>query len=312
VAGTQAAWVSTLAIHPGPVGDVLLAVPALRALKAEGPAERLLLAAQPGVGSLVAALGTVDGALSFDGLGLQTLFVEDNDPIAIEAVRAARRIVCWFGSRDPVFARRFRALAPGAVVASPTGDGARPVWRHLLATVQAAPEVSPGPCDPSPAARRAGRQALLRAGWRTDTRLVLVHPGAGSLDKRWPAEGFVEVLAPLCAREDLTIVLHEGPADVDAVAAVDSRLGSRASVVRGLSLVELAGALAQVAVYLGNDSGVSHLAAAVGVPSLILFEERRLAWRPWSASAEVVLIDTASAVRADVVMVADRLAHLLV
>jgi len=303
--------VSTLAIHPGPLGDVLLAVPALRALKAESPAERLLLAAQPGVGSLLAALGTVDGILSFDGLGLQALFVEDDAPTSIHAVRSASRIVCWFGSRDPVFARRLRALAPEAVVASPTGDGAIPVWRHLLATIQAAPRASPPTCDPSPAARQAGGQALMRAGWRADTRLVIAHPGAGSLDKRWPAEAFVQVLAPLCAREDVTIVLHEGPADVDAVAAVDSRLAGRARVLRGLPLVELAGTLVQAAAYLGNDSGVSHLAAAVGLPSVILFEERRVAWRPWSVSADIVLVDTASVVKADVVTVADRLARLL-
>ncbi len=303
---------STLAIHPGPVGDVLLAVPALRALRAEDPEARLLLAAQPGVGGLLGALGTVDGALSFDGLGLQTLFVEDGVVPSVAAIRAARRIVCWFGSRDAVFARRLRALAPEAVVASPTGDGARLVWQHLLVTVQAISEVTSGPCDPSPEARHGGHRALLRAGWRTNTRLVLVHPGAGGVDKRWPAEGFVEVLAPLCAREDLTVVLHQGPADVDAVTAVDARLAGRARVLRGLPLVELAGALAQATVYLGNDSGVSHLAAAVGVPSLILFEERRLAWRPWSASADVVLIDTASATQADVVKVADRLARLFV
>jgi hypothetical protein len=304
--------VGTLAIHPGPLGDVLLAVPALRALRVEeGPAPRLLLAAQPGVGRLVVALDTVDGALSFDGLGLQTLFVEDDTRPFIEAVPAAGRIVCWFGSRDPVFVRRLRGLARHVIVASPTGDGASPVWRNLLGTVQSGPEVSPGPCEPSPAARRAGGQALRRAGWRTDTRLVLVHPGAGGLDKRWPAQGFVEVLAPLWAREDLTIVLHEGPADVEAVAALDSRLASRASVLRGLSLVDLAGALAHASVYLGNDSGVSHLAAAVGVPSLILFEERHLAWRPWSTSAAVVVVETASVVRTDVVRVADRLTQLL-
>ena len=302
---------STLAIYPGPVGDVVLAVPALRALKAESPAERLLLAAQPGVGSLLTALGTVDGALSFDGLGLHTLFVEDGSPPSHDAVRSARRIVCWFASRDVAFARRLQALAPGAIVASPTGDGAIPVWRHLLASVHADSPASPPACDPSPAARRAGHQALMRAGWREDTRLVIAHPGAGSLDKRWPADGFVQVLAPLCAREELTIVLHEGPADGDAVAAIDSCLAGRARVLRGLSLVELAGALVQATAYLGNDSGVSHLAAAVGLPAVILFEERRVAWRPWSASADVVFVDTASVGKADVTAVADRLARLL-
>ena len=302
---------STLAIHPGPVGDVLLAVPALRALKAKSPTELLRLAAQPGVGSLLAALGAVDRAVSFDGLRLDTLFVEDESPTTRDAVRGARRIVCWFGSRDPVFTRRLRALAPDVVVASPTGDGAIPVWGHLLATVEARPGASLHVCDPSPAAREAGRQALVRAGWRVDTRLVIVHPGAGSVGKRWPPEGFAQVLAPLYDRPDVVVVLHQGPADADAVTAVVSRLGERALVLRDLGLVELAGALVQAAAYLGNDSGISHLAATLGLPSVILFEERSVAWRPWSASADVVVVDTASVRHAELEAIAARLARLL-
>jgi ADP-heptose:LPS heptosyltransferase len=119
------------------------------------------------------------------------------------------------------------------------------------------------------------------------------------------------VLTPLCQRPDVSVVLHEGPADVDAVAELDARLAGRASVVRGLPLVELAGALCQATAYLGNDSGVSHLAATVGRPAVILFGERRIAWRPWSASAAVVVVDAASVAEADVVTVAGRLAALL-
>ena len=301
-----------LAIHPGPVGDVLLAVPALRALKAAAPDQPLVLAAQPAVGSLLAALGAVDDVLAFEGLGLQSLFVEDDTLPEVTAVRRASRIVCWFGARDPVFTRRLRALAPTAVVASPTGDGTLPVWQHVLASLHAGLEVSLAPCDLSPAARRAGGQALIGAGWRPDRRLVIAHPGAGSRDKRWAADAFVEVLAPLCARADVSVVLHEGPADADAVARVDTGLAGQAGVLRGLPLVDLAGALAQATAYVGNDSGVSHLAATVGRPSVILFGEQRIAWRPWSASADVVLVEAASAAKADVVAVARRLAARLV
>ncbi len=303
---------STLAIHPGPLGDVLLAVPALRALKAEHPAEPLMLGAQPGVGGLLVALGAVDGVVPFEALRLDTLFVEDDAATPGDALRRGQRVVCWFGSRDPVFTRRLRSLLPDAIVASASGDGTGPVWRHLLTTVRAVPEGSPPPCTPSPAAWQAGREALVRAGWRTDTRLVIAHPGAGGRAKRWSVEGFAEVLAPLCARPDLTVVLHEGPADADAVAAVGTCLAGGARLLRGLPLVELAGALAQAATYLGNDSGVSHLAAAVGVPSVILFEQRSIAWRPWSSSADVVVVEPMTAVApADVVAVANRLARSL-
>lgn len=302
---------STLAIHPGALGDVLLAVPALRSLKAQHPAEPLVLGAQPGVGALLAALGAVDRVVAFDALGLDTLFVEDDAAAPGELVRGAGRVVCWFGARDPIFTRRLRALAPAAVLASASGNGGDLVWRHLLSSVDPHAETSPGPCDLSPAARQAGRDALVRAGWRTDTRLVIAHPGAGGRAKRWPAEGFAQVLAPLCARPDLTVVLHEGPADADAVAALERRLGGSARVLRELPLVEVAGALAHAAAYLGNDSGISHLAAALGVPAVVLFEQRSIAWRPWSASAAVVVVDTTTVAQHDVVAVGNRLAAVL-
>jgi heptosyltransferase III len=304
--------VSTLAIHPGALGDVLLAVPALRALKAQHPTEPLVLGAQPGVGGLLAALGAVDRVVSFDALGLDTLFVDDDDAAApSEVVRAAGRVVCWFGARDAIFTRRLRALAPDAVLASASGNGGDPVWRHLLSSVEPHAEASPGACDLSPAAQQAGRDALVRAGWRTDTRLVIAHPGAGGRAKRWPPDGFAQVLAPLCARPDLTVVLHEGPADADAVAALDGLLAGGARVVRELSLVEVAGALAHAAAYLGNDSGISHLAAALGVPAVVLFEQRSVAWRPWSASAAVVVVDTTIVAQHDAVAVGNRLAAVL-
>src|SRR5262245_43022050 len=260
----------------------------------------------------MAALRSVDQAVPFDVLRLDTLFVEDDAAIPSDVVRHGQRVICWFGSRDPIFTRRLRALLPDAIVASPSGDGADAVWRHLLATVHVASDGSPAPCDLLPEARQAGRDALVRAGWRAGTRVVVVHPGAGGRGKRWSAEGFAQVLAPLCARTDITVVLHEGPADADAVTALSARLGGSARLLPGLSLVELAGALTHATAYLGNDSGISHLAAAVGVPSVILFEQRSLAWRPWSASADVVVVTPEAPVaQADVAAVAARLARVV-
>jgi ADP-heptose:LPS heptosyltransferase len=82
-------------------------------------------------------------------------------------------------------------------------------------------------------------------------------------------------------------------------------------VLRELPLVEVAGALAHAAAYLGNDSGISHLAAALGVPAVVLFEQRSIAWRPWSASAAVVVVDTTTVAQHDVVAVGNRLAAVL-
>ncbi|MGH7323079.1 MAG: glycosyltransferase family 9 protein [Candidatus Rokuibacteriota bacterium] len=297
----------TLVIHPGPLGDLLLSVPALRALRAQRPADPLLLAAQPRLGALLAALGVIDRHLSFEKLAIASLFVDDGAPAEVAPLRGASRIVCWFGAGDPVFGRRLRELWPEAVVASPTGDQTEPVWQHLLRTVDApAGDWRAAVTVPAPLVA-AGRAALARAGWDGDASLVIAHPGSGSVSKRWPVEGFARVLGEFRPARRVAVFLSEGPADHHAVTALTDRLGGAAAgVLRGLELTELAGALVHASVYLGNDSGMSHLAAAVGAPCSILFEEARLAWQPWGSSAQPLVVTTSPLVPEDVTAVRDR------
>src|SRR5205085_10955137 len=80
----------TLAIHPGALGDVLLAVPALRALRARGP---VTLAAQPRLAALLRALDVVDAAVAFDGLALDALFVDA--AARTPRLPPAARVVSW-------------------------------------------------------------------------------------------------------------------------------------------------------------------------------------------------------------------------
>ena len=57
--------------------------------------------------------------------------------------------------------------------------------------------------------------------------------------------------------------------------------------------------LARCALYVGNDSGVSHLAAAVGAPAVVLFAAANVAWRPWSPAPRVVTVVTERATERD-------------
>jgi len=277
---------------------VLLAVPALRALRALVPGP-LALAAQPRIAALLAALGVVDEGLRFEVLGLDALFSEDARPAP--RVAAAARVVCWFGARDPDFVRRLRAAVPAAVVA-PSVGGDRPVWEHLLRTVDAPEGDWRAPVPVSDALRTAGRAALGATGHDGGRRVLVVHPGAGGVAKRWPVDALAESVDALAARHALTVVVHEGPADGQAVSALGSRLRAAPLVLRDPALPVLGGVLGDAALFVGSDSGVSHLAATVGAPVVVLFAEANLAWRPWSAAACVVVdaapagvVDTATA-----------------
>ncbi len=152
-----------------------------------------------------------------------------------------------------------------------------------------------------PAARDAeGRRALTAAGWAGERRLLVIHPGAGGVTKRWSPEGFAAVTDALVESADLDVVVHDGPADHDAVAALRAALRVPALTLTKVPLPTLAGALAYVGLWIGTDSGVTHLAAAVGAPTVALFTEANLAWRPWAPQARTLVVNVGALARRDI------------
>jgi ADP-heptose:LPS heptosyltransferase len=304
-----------LVIHPGALGDVLQAVPSLRALGAD---TRAAFCGQPRLAALLAGTGVVGTALSFDAFGLEALFTDEPAPPALaERIGAFDRVVSWFGSRDPRYPARLASLVSGpragarsCIVAPPVPLAARPVWRHLLDTLSSPGEPAPPrawPDDPAlrqplavPAEwRREARVALDRLGISRGPALV-VHPGAGGHAKLVdPALLATAVERLVRARGTaapgagpLEVVIHQGPADREPVERLAALLRWPAAVLREPALPLLAAVLAQAGGYLAGDSGVSHLAAAVGAPSAILMSrDTRARWTPWSATARVVAVD---------------------
>ena len=96
---------------------------------------------------------------------------------------------------------------------------------------------------------------------------LAIHPGSGSPRKTWPAERFAALLDGVAGSGPWLLV--EGPADSDAVSRLARRPGT--VVARGLSARTLGAVLARARLFVGHDSGVSHLAAAWGTPTLALF-----------------------------------------
>lgn len=117
----------------------------------------------------------------------------------------------------------------------------------------------------SPTASEARATEGLRD--RLGPRFLAIHPGSGSTRKNWPPERFGHVAEAIGAGRPWLLV--EGPADEPAVRALAGVGG--AVLAKGLPLRVLGALLSQAGVYLGNDSGVSHLAAAWGAPTVALF-----------------------------------------
>ena len=213
----------------------------------------------------------------------------------------------WFGSREPHFARRLTTLVPGAVVAPSVGAGGE-VWRHLLGTVGAdADQALRQPVSAGPALVAEGRLALQQRGWR-GARLLIVHPGAGGRAKVWATDGFAAVLERVGQRvPGLAVLVHRGPADSEAVTALSAALPRHVMVLDEPDLIVLAGVLSIATAYVGNDSGISHLAATLGVSSVVLFTGERIAWRPWAEHVEPQVVSMTTPSEADVRRAVDSL-----
>jgi ADP-heptose:LPS heptosyltransferase len=282
--------VETLVVHPGALGDVLQAVPALGALGRLG--HRLTFAGQPRLGELLQGAGLVLAATSFDTFGFDALFVDDTLPERlVSRLGRFQRVASWFGAREDSYRKNLGALVTDSIVARPVPDDDSPltVWEHLLETLAPWGVAPPAELHHLPTAERwriAARTALMAAGVGFTRPLLIAHPGAGARWKQAPTPRFARALERMAVDGGFEIVLHQGPADGAAVAALSSELAKPAIRLVEPSLTELAGALALATAYLGSDSGVSHLAACVGTPSVILYPPETLRrWAPWSPSA---------------------------
>ncbi len=150
------------------------------------------------------------------------------------------------------------------------------------------------------AAATQAEHTLHQAGLRHGGYLI-VHPGGGvnvgmrMLEKRWPAERFAELAERLAKRLDARIVVIGAPSDREAVGRFKAALRDAClDWSERFSLAETAALAVRAALYIGNDNGVGHLAAAAGARVLMIFgpsdprryapfvppDRARCAWRP--------------------------------
>jgi heptosyltransferase-3 len=305
-----------LVVHPGALGDVLLAVPALAHLRTLG--FRTTLAVPGRLVRLFQDSSLVDAALDLEGgLALHGLFEEPPGASALQALAGYDAIVSWFGAGDPAFRASLAVLGRRVVVAraAPSPGSGRHASRHLVETL--------APLGPVPTAvswtrlrvvesDRARARAWLAARELRPADAVVFQPGAGSLAKVWP--GFA-ALARRLGDRGLPVIALAGPADGPVV---DSLLGSGAVAenawARDWSLREIAALLSLVRATVGNDSGPSHLAAAVGCPTVAVFGPTDPAvWAPVGPHVRVVAgrPSTAPWAGVDVGRVEAALQHLL-
>ncbi len=283
---------SILVLHPGSMGDLLLAIGAVAALRRRFPRARLEVAAGSPARELLPRLG-VDAVHPLERPVADRLFVRPVEPKASNQVepKASDRvvsalpppdfdlIVCWMADAEGVVAESIARSGAAGIVARPLSCAGAlhraEAFLRTLAPLGIRPSERPDfPILP----RRKGDEFLgrvvlsrhaIESGYPVvepkASNIVVLLPGAGAAAKRWPAENHVR-LAGLLAEIGARTAAVVGPAEPELA----GRLG-RLTVLSDLSIPELVGVFSLAALVIGQDSGVTHLAAVLGRPTLALF-----------------------------------------
>ncbi len=292
-----------LVVRAGALGDILLLRPAITGLLLADCDVTLL--APRGAGSVLLGSG-IEALLPWESPELVPLLLGEALRPSLEeqlrsfdgalAVTQDKALVAGLRERIPEVTRVDPEPAPGVHAG---------VWFERVArTLGAPPEAG---LEPLRLSRLEDRAAAALAEPLPEG-FVAIHAGSGSPRKNWPAERFAALADAIAPGEPFALVV--GPADAEASAALLG-MAPRALVLRELPVRLLGGVLARAAVYVGNDSGVSHLAAAFGAPTLALFGPTDpVAWAPLGPLVRTLRAEdevVASISRAAVVAAAEAL-----
>ena len=253
----------TLVIHTGGIGDLVCALPALARI---GQETRIAVAGIPARAALAVAAGIADTAFDLDATEIHTVF--DTPSARLRAFCASfDRAVVWMNDPDGAIARGLGAAEIPEVQCFP---GIPPAGWHRHAATWYAHCLGVDIALPF-------RCTFPAAACVPD---IILHPGSGDPKKNWPLEHF-GTIAERLRKAGHTVAWCLGPAEEDAPPL--------APALPEMPLVDLAGVLSRARLFIGNDSGIGHLASLAGCPTLTIFGPTDPAvWRPFGAHAQIL------------------------
>jgi predicted lipopolysaccharide heptosyltransferase III len=268
------------------MGDCLLLTSPVRALKAEFPDFRISVLVEkrfaecfdgnPDFDEVLAVSGKRDAARRLLTRRFHAVVNLHGGPTSFvySCLTWGRRI----GAAHYRYAKFYHGLVPAPDSAAHTVESTLALFQYLGLRAEEAPPLR---YEVHASESQRIQQTLKGRPY------VVVHPSALMETKRWEPGRFAEVARAMRKRK-LTIVLTCGPGEESAVAQVAEKI-STTTILLGLNIPELAELIRGARLYIGNDSGPMHLAAAVGTPVVAVWgssDSRR--WRPWGIEHRVV------------------------
>lgn len=285
----------------GGIGDFVLFLPALKSLRRYFAGSKISLLVGSESEKIASCFADVDEVISFDvrryrlnlayrfrlirqlrshGFDIALNPIYSREPLTDELLycSGAKQRIAFEGNLDNIDLRTktannayyTRVIASQASIVSEIERNREFVERLTAETVtveESVPRIALSDTHLDKA-----RQLLRKEGLDPEAEsFVVLFPGASNAIKKWPAERFADVANRIASRYETRIIICGAPSDREAQEHVASRVSARVVRLAGKTdLLQLAAILKHSALYIGNDTGPLHLAAAVGTPTLCI------------------------------------------
>lgn len=275
-----------LFIRGGAIGDFILTLPALRLARRSFPGQRIEVLGSPGTVDLAVHFGLADAVRRLEDPALARFFVPGAalDPAWCAYFASFSVVVSHLFDPDGIFHDNLRRAGVATLLRGPhrPAESGPPAAEQLAAPLAGlALFLHPG---------EAGEPFAVRPA--ADAPFIALHPGSGSPRKNWGLDNWARLAASLHRATGAGVLVVAGEAEVPVLADFRALLdasGVAATLADNLPLPELAARFAACRLFLGHDSGPAHLAAACGVPCVLVFGPTDpKVWAPAGAQVRVV------------------------
>jgi ADP-heptose:LPS heptosyltransferase len=294
---------SILVIHQGALGDFILALPVLETLRGAFPKAKLVIMGFPRILELVDQRFYADEILSIDQRGMASFFFRGGSlDRALSQFFSTFDLLVVFGKDgEGTLIGNLKQVCQGLIF----HINPFPEWiERIHSTDHLLRELTRYGFSPSKKIPRLFLTekdkdwgiSFFRVKGLTEqerSKAILIHPGSGSKKKVWPLEGFLKLTHYFQKHFTCRILIVLGPAEgpevQKAFEEMEWELGSTAPfLVKGLSLLKLASVMEGCQLFIGNDSGITHMAAALGLPTIAIFgpSDHKI----WSPRGEKVFV----------------------
>jgi len=273
---------SILVIHQGALGDFILVLPALETLRKTFPHAKSIIIGYPRILELVDQRFYAEGILSIDQRGMASFFVREGSlDSSLSRFFGQFDLIIVFGrDEEGTLIENLKSVCNGKILhINPflSWDEKIHLTDHILRQFSqyGFPVSASNPrLYLKESDRDLGKDFWRRKGLTLEERskVIIIHPGSGSKRKVWPLERFLTLAQTLqnslCSR----ILIILGPAEGLEVERVFEGMDPHALIqVKGLSLLQIASVMEGCRLFIGNDSGISHMASALGLPTIAIF-----------------------------------------